>query len=177
MWSKGWRDRLWSDLDQRWDLIVIGGGITGAGILREASRAGESVARRRSRFCLGTQPIEQRSTAGCVTWQCQTNLIDSVTNAIGCCARRGHRAAGHHRQLSRRPAGGVGIWRGPDGLRSAGVTLAHALHGGARAELCPPHNRSTGGWLSLLAQTDDARLVLALFSKRCGRARTTAARP
>ncbi len=40
MWTKGWRDKIWSDLDQPWDLIVIGGGITGAGILREASRAG-----------------------------------------------------------------------------------------------------------------------------------------
>lgn len=35
-----WRDRLWSEIEQPWDLIVIGGGITGAGILREASRAG-----------------------------------------------------------------------------------------------------------------------------------------
>src|SRR3990172_1187238 len=40
MWERGWRDRVWSDLNRRWDLIVIGGGITGAGILREASRAG-----------------------------------------------------------------------------------------------------------------------------------------
>lgn len=40
MWTKGWRDEIWSRLDQVWDLIVIGGGITGAGILREATRAG-----------------------------------------------------------------------------------------------------------------------------------------
>lgn len=40
MWEIGWRDRIWSELDQPFDLIVIGGGITGAGILREASRAG-----------------------------------------------------------------------------------------------------------------------------------------
>ncbi len=40
MRERGWRDRAWSDLNRRWDLIVIGGGITGAGILREASRAG-----------------------------------------------------------------------------------------------------------------------------------------
>jgi len=36
MWGPGWRDRLWSDLDQDWDVIVIGGGITGAGVFREA---------------------------------------------------------------------------------------------------------------------------------------------
>ena len=29
-----------TDLKQKWDLIVIGGGITGAGILREAVRMG-----------------------------------------------------------------------------------------------------------------------------------------
>jgi len=40
MWDKGWRDRIWSVLDTNWDLIVIGGGITGAGILREGVRAG-----------------------------------------------------------------------------------------------------------------------------------------
>lgn len=40
MWQQGWRDKVWSQLDQPWDLIVIGGGITGAGILLEAARAG-----------------------------------------------------------------------------------------------------------------------------------------
>ena len=40
MWKKGWRDQLWVNLQQHWDLIIIGGGITGAGILREAVHAG-----------------------------------------------------------------------------------------------------------------------------------------
>nr|NIP42507.1 FAD-dependent oxidoreductase [candidate division Zixibacteria bacterium]NIT57645.1 FAD-dependent oxidoreductase [Fodinibius sp.]NIW45334.1 FAD-dependent oxidoreductase [Gammaproteobacteria bacterium]NIR64461.1 FAD-dependent oxidoreductase [candidate division Zixibacteria bacterium]NIS46375.1 FAD-dependent oxidoreductase [candidate division Zixibacteria bacterium] len=34
------RDSLWEAIDQQWDLIVIGGGITGAGIFREACRIG-----------------------------------------------------------------------------------------------------------------------------------------
>ena len=35
------RDQIWTDLGQSdWDVIVIGGGITGAGVLREAVRAG-----------------------------------------------------------------------------------------------------------------------------------------
>jgi glycerol-3-phosphate dehydrogenase len=38
-WTRGWRDTVWADLDQPWDLIVIGGGITGAGILRQAAHA------------------------------------------------------------------------------------------------------------------------------------------
>jgi glycerol-3-phosphate dehydrogenase len=40
MWSNGWRERVFAELDQKWDVIIIGGGITGAGILREAANAG-----------------------------------------------------------------------------------------------------------------------------------------
>lgn len=39
-WEHGWRDQVWSSLDTPWDVIVIGGGITGAGVFREAVRAG-----------------------------------------------------------------------------------------------------------------------------------------
>jgi glycerol-3-phosphate dehydrogenase len=42
-WTKGWRDRAWSNLDQEWDVIIIGGGITGAGILRQCVHAGLKV--------------------------------------------------------------------------------------------------------------------------------------
>ncbi|MCL2778487.1 MAG: glycerol-3-phosphate dehydrogenase/oxidase [Polyangiaceae bacterium] len=38
----GYRDEVWSRLDQKWDLIVVGGGITGAEILSEASRLGKN---------------------------------------------------------------------------------------------------------------------------------------
>jgi glycerol-3-phosphate dehydrogenase len=40
MWNEGWREKVWSGLEQPWDMIVVGGGITGAGILREAVRLG-----------------------------------------------------------------------------------------------------------------------------------------
>ncbi|WP_313517763.1 FAD-dependent oxidoreductase, partial [Pseudomonas sp.] len=40
-WNAAWRERALPDLAAReWDLIVIGGGISGAGILREAARRG-----------------------------------------------------------------------------------------------------------------------------------------
>jgi glycerol-3-phosphate dehydrogenase len=47
MWTRGYRDEIWSRLTgpgrsrEKWDLIVIGGGITGAGILGEAARHGK----------------------------------------------------------------------------------------------------------------------------------------
>ncbi len=44
MWQKDWRERLWASAkDQQWDIIIVGGGITGAGILREAARIGLKV--------------------------------------------------------------------------------------------------------------------------------------
>lgn len=43
MWGQKYRKESWSQLDQNWDIIVIGGGITGAGILREAGRLGLNV--------------------------------------------------------------------------------------------------------------------------------------
>jgi len=39
-WAKGWREAGWAQLDKHWDLIVIGGGITGSGILAVAARSG-----------------------------------------------------------------------------------------------------------------------------------------
>ncbi len=41
MWKENWRDNVWSTIDQPWDIVIIGGGITGAGILREAARLGQ----------------------------------------------------------------------------------------------------------------------------------------
>jgi len=35
MWEKGWRQQVWSELDREWDILVIGGGITGAGVSDE----------------------------------------------------------------------------------------------------------------------------------------------
>src|SRR5215472_3965163 len=40
MWTRNWRETTWSQICQSWDAIIIGGGITGAGILREATRLG-----------------------------------------------------------------------------------------------------------------------------------------
>lgn len=39
MFPKNWRADIWDKLGETWDILVIGGGITGAGILREATRA------------------------------------------------------------------------------------------------------------------------------------------
>lgn len=40
MWEHSWRQDIWKNLSKSWDLIVIGGGITGAGIFRSAVAEG-----------------------------------------------------------------------------------------------------------------------------------------
>jgi len=40
MWTQNWRNAIWDNIAQPWDLLIVGGGITGAGILREATRLG-----------------------------------------------------------------------------------------------------------------------------------------
>lgn len=40
MFEQGWRKQSWSKLDQLWDVIVIGGGITGAAVFRRSVSAG-----------------------------------------------------------------------------------------------------------------------------------------
>ena len=40
MWRKGWREQALSQIDQPWDLVIIGGGITGAGVLYQSTSVG-----------------------------------------------------------------------------------------------------------------------------------------
>jgi glycerol-3-phosphate dehydrogenase len=40
MWQNGWRETIWQEIDQDWDLLIVGGGITGAGVFRRAVAAG-----------------------------------------------------------------------------------------------------------------------------------------
>ena len=43
MWSRGWRSAWWQDLERPFDLVVVGGGIVGAGIARAAAQRDLSV--------------------------------------------------------------------------------------------------------------------------------------
>jgi len=55
MLNRTWRDQTWTDIDQHWDIIVIGGGITGAGIFNMAANKGLKVLLVEARdFAFGT---------------------------------------------------------------------------------------------------------------------------
>ena len=65
MWSQGWRESIWSQLNGEFDLIIIGGGITGAGILREAARAGlKAILFEQGDFACGTSSRSSKLVHG-----------------------------------------------------------------------------------------------------------------
>lgn len=67
LWPAGWRAARWSELalDPKVDLLVIGGGITGAGIIREAARAGLRVLLvERGDFASGTSSRSSKMVHG-----------------------------------------------------------------------------------------------------------------
>jgi glycerol-3-phosphate dehydrogenase len=65
MLTRTWREQTWSDLDQSWDIIVIGGGITGAGIFNMAAQKGLKVALLEARdFAFGTSSRSSKLVHG-----------------------------------------------------------------------------------------------------------------
>jgi glycerol-3-phosphate dehydrogenase len=65
MWTNDTRARAWAELDRPWDLIVLGGGITGAGVLAEASRRGLRVLLLEARdFAFGTSSRSSKLVHG-----------------------------------------------------------------------------------------------------------------
>ncbi len=65
MWTKNWREQIWQSLDQPWDMVIVGGGITGAGILREATRLGLKVLLVEQRdFAFGTSSRSSKLVHG-----------------------------------------------------------------------------------------------------------------
>lgn len=173
MWDRGWRDRVWSQLDQPWDLIVIGGGITGAGILREAVRAGlQTLLVEGHDFASGTSSRSGKLVHGGLRYLRNGQIkltLDSV--------RERERLLREGRGLVNSLGELMVCFTGdpiPHWVFGAGLTIYDllALKWGHRRyspsglrELCPPLT-STGlvcGYRYFDAQTDDARLVLRLI--------------
>lgn len=64
-WTAGWREETWARLNSPWDLIIIGGGITGAGILSLAVRSGvRALLLERGDFASGTASRSSKMVHG-----------------------------------------------------------------------------------------------------------------
>jgi len=173
MWAHQWRDRVWARLGQHWDLVVVGGGITGAGVLRLAAQLGLRALLLEARdFGWGTSSRSTKLVHGGLRYLAQGQF---------------HVTRQSVRERERLAAEGPGLvdWMGflfpiyqgtSPGQRSLALGLAfydlfarkwaHAYHQAESFALLAPHirrGRLRGGFLYEDAVTDDARLVLRVL--------------
>lgn len=173
MWSRGWRDRIWRELDQPWDMIVVGGGITGAGIVREAARAGLRVLLLEANdFASGTSSRSGKLVHGGLRYL-QNAEIKLTRDSV---AEREHLLKEGRGLINPLPflLASFPDDRPPAWVFGAGLMLYDVLalkwgHQRYRAqglcELCPQLEGAPiiGGYRYFDAQTDDARLVLRVI--------------
>ncbi len=170
MWGRGWRDEGWAGLGRPWDLIIIGGGITGAGILREATRAGlRALLVEANDFAAGTSSRSGKLVHGGLRYL-RNAQIKLTLDSVGERERLLREGRGLVNPLGQLMVSYTND-RMPEWVFGAGLVLYDllALKWGHRhyspdglRELCPQLGSSdlTGGYRFFDAQTDDARLVV-----------------
>ncbi|BAS26424.1 FAD-dependent oxidoreductase [Limnochorda pilosa] len=175
---QGRRAAAWARLDETWDLIVIGGGIVGVGILREAVRAGlRAVLFEQRDFAWGTSSRSGRLVHGGIRYlkQGQVRLTrDSVRererllrDAPGLVQELPFLLPVYRGDHPGKTVYGVGLelYDRLGGLQSHRYLNAEAF------SLAAPHVQREdleGGFLFRDAQTDDARLVLRVLREAMG---------
>jgi glycerol-3-phosphate dehydrogenase len=158
MWTQNWRETCWSQLDQAWDMIIVGGGITGAGLLRD--------------FAWGASSRSSKLVHGGLRY-----LKDGQFSIARDAIRQRQRLLKEFDDLVT-PVGFLfptykGKSPGPWGYRMV-LSLADMIaaqrdhrhyHADAFHLLVPhiPQEGLTGGFRISEAQTDDARLVLRVL--------------
>ena len=172
-WDAAWRARTLAALDQPWDVVVVGGGIAGAGVLRAAARAG-----------LRALLLEQQDFA----WGASSRSSQLVHGGLRYLAkgrlRTAARAVGQRESLLREVPGLVTplpflvpLRRGAParhlGYRAAigvyellaGRVPRRGLSAAELVLLAPTVHRAglTGGLRYAEGRTDDARLVLRVL--------------
>ena len=173
MWAKDWREAAWARLEEPWDLVVVGGGITGAGVLREAVRLGlRALLVEKRDFGWGTSSRSSKLVHGGLRYLKQGRL-------------RLTRASVHERQRLLEEGPGLidplgfllATYKGDHPGRwtySAGLSIydllalqwTHRHFSSQDFQMLAPHislEGLKGGFRYGDAQTDDARLVLRVI--------------
>jgi glycerol-3-phosphate dehydrogenase len=183
MWSRGWRDEVWSRIaSEKWDVIVVGGGITGAGILAEAARVGlKALLVEAKDFASGTSSRSTKLVHGGLRYLRQGQIGVTRESVV------------ERERLVKEARGLVeplGFWlttfegdKMPGWMFGLGLAMydvlagkwAHEKHG--KAELVnrvPPLDgaKVRGAYHYFDAQTDDARLVLRVMREAVSRGGT-----
>jgi len=169
------RDQIWSQLNQEWDVIIIGGGITGAGILREAVRMGYSTLLLEAHdFASGTSSRSSKLVHGGFRY-----LKNGQVRLTYESVRERERLLHEGRGLVTKTGFLLANYQGdaiPGWVFGAGLVFYDllAFQWGHRRydpydmhDLCPYlcEDGLQGGFRYFDAQTDDARLVLRLIQE------------
>jgi glycerol-3-phosphate dehydrogenase len=175
-WDNTTRDRIWSQIDaQHWDLVVIGGGITGVGILREASRRGlRALLVEMKDFAWGTSSRSSKMVHGGLRYLAtgQIGLTrESVrerqqllTDGPGLIDPLGFLIAAHKGDKPGRFAFGAGLAL----YDLLALQWSHRYYTPEEFRLLAPHIKDgdlQGGFRYGDAQTDDARLVMRVIQE------------
>ena len=173
VWEKGWRENAWKELDQDWDLIIIGGGITGAGIFHQAAQAGlKTLLVEAHDFAAGTSSRSSKLVHGGLRYlrTAQLKLTLESVREREYLLKQGR---GLINQLGflyvRRQEDHMPGWVFGLGLCAYDLMARQWLHRSYDTydmrDLCPPLTcpEMSGGYRYFDAQTDDARLVLRLI--------------
>ncbi len=173
MWQRGWREAAWSRLAEPWDILIVGGGITGAGILREATRLGlRALLVERRDFAWGTSSRSSKLVHGGLRY-----LQEGRVRLTRACVQERERLLGEGPGLID-PLGFLlatykgdrpGRWTYKVGLSIydlLALQWSHRHYSAQDFEMLAPHiaqDGLKGGFRFGDAQTDDARLVLRVI--------------
>lgn len=178
LWQAGWRAQIPAMLAQEWDIVIVGGGITGAGILLEAARRGLKVLLVEQRdFAWGTSSRSSKLVHGGLRYLKQGKFQmtrDSVherqslmQEAAGLVDQQSFAFADYR---GRKP----GRWVFALGLAIYDLMAGQRARHYYRADeflLLAPHISGAGlngGMCYTDAKTDDARLVLRVVQEAQG---------
>ena len=177
-WDAAWRERTWSGLAGPWDLVVVGGGIVGAGILRAAARAGvRALLLERRDFASGTSSRSSQLVHGGLRYlaQGQVGLARSAVtereqllrDAPGLVTPMDFLFPFYEGDRAKR-LGYATLLTAYDAL--AGRRCPHGVSAPDFALLTPSVHplEMIGGLRYQEAQTDDARLVLRVLREAVG---------
>lgn len=175
MWPTNWREELPKTFDRHWDIVIVGGGITGAGILLEAARRGlRALLVEQRDFAWGTSSRSSKLVHGGLRYLKEGKVLLT-------------RAAVQERETLLRDAAGLVepqsfafphySGRKPGRSTFAAGLMLYDLMAGKRSRhfyppdeflLLAPHIRRSGligGSCYQDAKTDDARLVLRVLQE------------
>lgn len=170
------RAEIWRETDaQTWDIIIIGGGITGAGILREAARRGIRALLVEMRdYAWGTSSRSSKMVHGGLRYLATGQIgltLESVRerqqllrDGEGLIDPMGFLIATHKDDKPGRMTFGAGLAV----YDLMALQWSHRYYTPAEFRMLAPHIRTAdleGGFRYNDAQTDDARLVLRVLQE------------